>query len=943
MNFHKLSAHRYSDKPRKYSNPLLGSLQLIFWIYIHPSAWRNFVNSLNSDLSPEFRLSDLNSTQWKNKSIQNILLQGQIIAPVIIGTVWLLFCIGFLSNKSTDFKEAITFVIMVLFGSLSVCITSSIVIGFAVGIAGGCAICLFGGLAAFIPSSLNSHIGVESLAIAIGVAGGGVSGGAAIGLINSFDKKNFNKQFSGILIGIIFGAFTGLFSGIVGAGLSIKTDVTLNIGLQLGKAFALSIDKNYFLVLALALIISCYLNSKNWKKNFILYFIPLISFVFAILILKNNSNKLEYNLFECLYFGASTGLANGVIFSTLFGLSGAIAERIGGRLSGAIAGAISSAGLWFAFLAYSKPSIWITGLLLIGAALSLSFWRPILFYPLTFIYNLILYRLDLNSNSNSLFYLQYHSAFWDEHQILPLIGLDVHVTMVYRKNSNEGKKAINYLSTSRQRWAAQAAQIEIDAINFESCTGLFDIAQTHKIYMGSELENTADAHFRFFSRISKDIEVSLNQKSVYHRRLILNNLNDRLDGFIRELTRNSDKLSKRCRPIAVHWASLVELQVHEIAHSVEISHEILNPYIIGVPLSDGQEVFVGREDICSRIEKLILDECSPPLLLYGQRRTGKTSLLFNLGRLLPTSIVPLFIDLQGPVSRSDSNNGFIYNLSKGIIQSAKRYRNLVLPQLARESLDDDPFTCFDDWLDEVEILLNDRIALIALDEFEVLSEVFNKNNLREENILGMFRNLIQHRQKFRFLFSGSHSFSELKSWSSYLINTQVIHISYLKESEATKLIELPENTEFKLSYTPQALQRVLDITNKHPFLLQLICSEIISLKNEQNLSNRGLVSIEDVELSIPIALANGRMFFIEIQFNQVAKVHINSVDLVRFIASHGERAIIPKSKLLMRYPHLSEETIMLLIRQEILEQISHGYRIQVELVRQWFCSPLSKG
>lgn len=943
MKANKISVHRYTDNPRKYSNPILGSIQLIFWIYIHPSAWRNFIYSLNLDLNPEFRLSDLNSIQWKNRTIQSILLQGQIIAPITIGTIWLIFCLEFLLHKSTDFNAAISYIMMVIFGSLSVCITSSIVIGFAVGIAGGCAICLFGGLAAFIPSSLNSHIGVESVAIAIGVAGGGISGGAAIGLINSFDKKNLNKQLSGILIGALFGAITGLLSGMVGAGLSIKTDTTLNIGLQFGKVFALSIDKNYFLVIILALIVSCYLNSKKWKKNFILCFIPLFSFALAILILKYNSDKSTLNLFECFYLGASVGLANGVIFSSLFAFSGAIAERIGGRLSGAIAGAISSAGLWFAFLAYSKPSIWITGLLLIGAALSLSFWRPILLYPLISIFNLILYRLDLRSTSNSFFYLQYHSAFWDEQQLLPLIGLDTHVVMAYRKNSNEGKKAIDYLSTSRQRWAARSAQVEIEAISFESCTNLFDISQIYKVYMGGELENSADAHFRFFSRISKDVEVSLNQKSIYHKRLILSNLNDRLDGFIRELTRSNDRLSRRCRPIAVKWASIVEFQYQEISHSVEISHEILNPYIIGIPLSDGQEVFVGREDICSRIEKLILDKCSPPLLLYGQRRTGKTSLLFNLGRLLPTSIVPLFIDLQGPVSKSDNNDGFIYNLSKSIIQSAKRYRNLDFPPLARESLSYDPFTCFDDWLDDVEIILNDRIALVALDEFEVLGEVLDRNNLLEENILGLFRNLIQHRQKLRFLFSGSHSFSEFKSWSSYLINTQVIHISYLRETEAIKLIELPENSEFTLNYSPQALQRVLYITNKHPFLLQLICSEIINLKNEQDLTSRGLVSLEDVESSIPIALANGRMFFIEIQFNQVSKIHAEAVDLIRFMSIQGEGAIITELKLSAHYPDFYDDAIPTLIRQEIIERISDGYRIQVELVRQWFCSPLSRG
>lgn len=54
----------------------------------------------------------------------------------------------------------------------------------------------------------------------------------------------------------------------------------------------------------------------------------------------------------------------------------------------------------------------------------------------------------------------------------------------------------------------------------------------------------------------------------------------------------------------------------------------------------------GRSDIVARIEQLLLDRRRPPLLLYGQRRVGRTSLLRNLGRLLPRTIAPLFVDGQ---------------------------------------------------------------------------------------------------------------------------------------------------------------------------------------------------------------------------------------------------------------------------------------------------------
>src|SRR6185295_8281967 len=121
------------------------------------------------------------------------------------------------------------------------------------------------------------------------------------------------------------------------------------------------------------------------------------------------------------------------------------------------------------------------------------------------------------------------------------------------------------------------------------------------------------------------------------------------------------------RPIAQHFRRLVEEQAKELLQAAELLQELDNPYVIGVPLTLQQEIFVGRSDVSARIEQLLLDRRRPPLLLHGQRRMGKTSLLNNLGHLLPTHIVPLFVDLQGPASTATDHAGFLYNLARGII------------------------------------------------------------------------------------------------------------------------------------------------------------------------------------------------------------------------------------------------------------------------------------
>jgi hypothetical protein len=367
---------------------------------------------------------------------------------------------------------------------------------------------------------------------------------------------------------------------------------------------------------------------------------------------------------------------------------------------------------------------------------------------------------------------------------------------------------------------------------------------------------------------------------------------------------------------------------------VELRQEIDSPYIIGVPLTEQQEIFTGRNDIGIRIEELLLDRRRPPLLLYGHRRMGKTSLLNNLGKLLPNSIIPMFVDLQGAPSSASDYAGFLYNIARGMTTSAKRQSALTLPPLTREALANDAFTRFDEWLDEVEQTLEQNTALLALDEFEVLDSAINRGRFDEQDVLGMLRHLIQHRPRFKVLLAGSHTIEEYQRWASYLINVQVVHISYLKENEARQLIEHPVK-DFTLRYEPEAVERVLQLTRCHPFLVQLLCSEIVALKNEQDPSVRRLARLEDVEAAIPEAFSSGSFFFADIQNNQV---DATGRDILRLIAAQGEGAVVSHKIIFQNFPNVADSTIKLLLQRELIEEeeIDDGYRFQVELIRQWF-------
>jgi hypothetical protein len=496
----------------------------------------------------------------------------------------------------------------------------------------------------------------------------------------------------------------------------------------------------------------------------------------------------------------------------------------------------------------------------------------------------------------------------------------------------EGQKALEYVARGRQRWAARAAQIELDARRLEHCASVGEVRHAHRNLAAGELEGPTSALLRSFSRISQDVDAALRQESRYNQRLALSAVEDRLDGLLRELTRSSERYALRFQPIAARWRRIVAQYGRELAREAESRQEIDNPYIIGVPLTDHQEVFVGRTDVSARIEELLLDRRRPPLLLYGQRRVGKTSLLNNLGRLLPSTVVPLFVDLQGPASAASDHAGLLYNIARGMVDSARRQRSMVLPPLTRDALAIDPFTCFDEWLDEVEATLGGRTALLTLDEFEALENAIIKGRFDREAVLGTLRHLIQHRPRFKMLLSGSHTLDEIQRWASYLINVQTVHIGYLKDAEARQLVERPVKG-FVLHYEPDALQYVLDLTRGHPFLVQLLCAEIVALKNAQAPDLRRQARLADVEAAAQEALSVGSFFFADIEHNQV---DASGLAVLRFLASQQKGTAVNQQALAHRFPDDLAHTLDRLVRRELIERVDGSYRFQVELIRHWF-------
>ena len=121
----------------------------------------------------------------------------------------------------------------------------------------------------------------------------------------------------------------------------------------------------------------------------------------------------------------------------------------------------------------------------------------------------------------------------------------------------------------------------------------------------------------------------------------------------------------------------------------------------------------------------------------------------------------------------------------------------------------------------------------------------------------------------------------------------------------------------------------------HPALVQLLCGEIVALKNRQDPAMRRLARLADVEAAVPEALNHGSFFFADIERNQV---EASGLTLLRYMAAQGEGTGVGREALARQLPEPDEldYTLNLLCRRELIESADRGYRFQVELIRRWF-------
>jgi hypothetical protein len=254
-------------------------------------------------------------------------------------------------------------------------------------------------------------------------------------------------------------------------------------------------------------------------------------------------------------------------------------------------------------------------------------------------------------------------------------------------------------------------------------------------------------------------------------------------------------------------------------------HQV-NPYIAGSPVT-GTEMFYGRQDVFAFVTRnLIGRHRDTPVVLYGQRRTGKTSVLYQLHRHLEDTYRCIFIDLHG--LNLSSTGSFLFGVANVISRALRRDYQLSVNLPGRTEFLADPASAFEAmFLDKVWPALGNDHLVLMMDEVVRLDEEVRAGRLERE-VFDYLRHLMQHYPRLNFIFSLGSGIEELAKDYAFLFSVALYHrISFLESEAARELITQPAQEHYQLAV--EAVERILEITSGHPYYTQLVCHCVFDL------------------------------------------------------------------------------------------------------------------
>lgn len=363
----------------------------------------------------------------------------------------------------------------------------------------------------------------------------------------------------------------------------------------------------------------------------------------------------------------------------------------------------------------------------------------------------------------------------------------------------------------------------------------------------------------------------------------------------------------------------------------------VNPYIAGSPVKD-KDMFFGRDDVYAWLRHHLQGKYQDSVIvLFGERRSGKTSVLYQMRENLGIErYVPVLIDLQGMAM--EGMDGFLWEVARKIVLGLRSDPDISkLERPNRRDFEQHPQHHFEEnFLPPIIEALGNRHLLIMVDETGRLEDKVNAGDLSPD-VYGYLRAFIQKVDRVNFIFSLGSLITDSQRGPSQLFSLAVYRkISFLDRDYAEDLITRPVSKYY--AYTPAAIERILALTAGQAYYTQLMCHNLFTLWN--NSGRPEIMTEAQVGVVIPDVIEHGtpNLKFAWEDSSLVEKVVLSALTdrLPNYRAGVMRRNLDRALRDATLYPPYTDVSLGLkkLFERDIINN-SEPYNFNAKLVQMW--------
>ena len=392
--------------------------------------------------------------------------------------------------------------------------------------------------------------------------------------------------------------------------------------------------------------------------------------------------------------------------------------------------------------------------------------------------------------------------------------------------------------------------------------------------------------------------------------------------------------------------------------------EIPNPYAPYAEsgIVEDERMFYGREELIQNIAGAIQNAKTKSVVIYGQKRAGKSSVLYHLKKKLQTDKRLLVLEWGniGSIRDNSSQTPLLYQILWGILEKLQfaledkveegfPALNLPLPESSLEFYSHpDPLTYFNEIFQRYKRQTSKLSAwqtvriVLLIDEFTYIFDWILQGEI-SESFMKNWKALLQ-KNYFSAVLVGQDYMPKFKQqFPNEFGTTQDEPVTYLRKEDAVRLIDEPiriGGRQGESRYREQAIETIFTLTAGSPFYIQIVCNRLVEYMNRKRakfVTEADVKQIRNDLISGVNALDIGK-FDNLINSGDTSADAISNEDALKvltLIALNSRTGLCNYSNIVCQTYTPIDEILRDLVHRKVIEQRDQNYRIRVELFRDW--------